>query len=65
MAWRPGTDELALALNDGTIQLISADDGTNVALTSSYPTVRDLRWSPVGTYLLFISGEDMVVRTVN
>ena len=65
MAWQPGTDNLALALNDGPIQLISADDGTNLALTPSYPTVRDLRWSPDGTYLLFISGEDLVVRKVN
>ena len=39
--------------------------GTNLALAPSYPAVRDSRWSPDGTYLLFISGEDLVVRTVN
>jgi hypothetical protein len=55
MAWRPNSNQLALAVADGTITLITADDGSSQILTPALPEVRDLRWSPAGTHLTFVS----------
>jgi hypothetical protein len=61
LAWRPGSSTLAVALSEGTIRLIEAAAGEGETISPPYPEVRALRGTPQGTYLSWVTEQDVIV----
>ncbi len=63
--WNPQGDSLAILADDGSLWWIpnpGADDVEQITLP--LPDVRDVRWSPSGAHLAFISGTEVYVVRV-
>ena len=65
VVWGPHGDGLAVLAADGSLWWVPDPAIDHVEqLTPPLPNVRDVRWSPSGTHLAFISGRDVYVVRV-
>ena len=65
ISWHPQDDGLVILAEDGSLWLITDLAGDTIEpLTPSLPDVRDLRWSPDGEHLAFVSGPDVYIVSI-
>lgn len=65
LAWNPLSNSLAVVAEDGSVWWVPDPNVDYVEqLTPPLPNVRDLRWSPSGSHLAFVSGPDVYVVEV-
>ncbi|MBM2851103.1 MAG: hypothetical protein HW418_4045, partial [Anaerolineales bacterium] len=63
--WGPHSDQFAVLAGDGSLWWIPNPGADYVEqITLPLPNVRDVRWSPSGTHLAFVSGMDVYVVRV-
>jgi WD40 repeat protein len=62
--WSLQGDMLAVIAEDGSVWAASPALGQAQQLTPPLPNVRDVRWSPSGNQLAFVSGADVYVVSV-
>ena len=64
--WHPQGDGLAVLAQDGGLWWISdLTTDTTEPLTPPLPGVHDVRWSPDGSHLAFVSGTDVYVVSIS
>ncbi len=65
IVWHPQDNGLVILAEDGSLWLAPDLSGDAVEpLAPSLPDVRDLRWSPDGEHLAFVSGPDVYVVSI-
>jgi hypothetical protein len=63
--WNPQGDALALLATDGSLWWVPDFNTDQIEqLTPPLPAPRDIRWSPSGTHLAFVSGPDIYIVAV-
>lgn len=66
ISWHPQGIGLAILADDGSLWWIPDPSANRVEqLTPPLPEVRDVKWSPNGDKLAFVSGVDVYIVTVN
>ncbi len=65
IVWHPQDNGLVILAEDGSLWLVPdrARDAVE-PLTPALPSVRDLRWSPDGEHMAFVSGPDVYVVSI-
>jgi dipeptidyl aminopeptidase/acylaminoacyl peptidase len=62
LAWNPNGERIAFTAEDGSIWQVDYPTLENLEqLTPSSPGVHDMRWSPDGSSIAFISGSDIYI----